>query len=268
MHKLILLILLSFIYAADAVNIVFPQPLVAVENNDFSWTRSEGDPKNFYLVKQKLDDPGGVTAFSEKIDVVAGDSQAGKGNIYFRRAGLFRVVVFTRNNREAQRALFSTTVTVSLNPTSIGALTQTHTPAAPLPSPTSKSHSGQQRPSVSSTGAIAGAVIGVVALVSLTVTVFFLLRRRNRLQNIDALIVPFPDIESGPTRAQKGRMRSPGNVQARPTRTPTFLALRDYLNNDRQRTRGAEGQIVVQHGDSGWRPLGVLDMPPQYDTAR
>ncbi|KAK7019179.1 hypothetical protein VNI00_018173 [Paramarasmius palmivorus] len=122
------LLLCSVPSIASAITIDFPQPLIAVRNNTFSWTRAEKDPQNFHLRKKKLDDSSGFTSFSGPVNIPVNGMDTGSGMLYFNRAGLFQVAAFASEDKRLQTPLFSTIVTVSLNPTSAG--------AAPVPSPT------------------------------------------------------------------------------------------------------------------------------------
>ncbi|ESK87811.1 hypothetical protein Moror_15338 [Moniliophthora roreri MCA 2997] len=109
---------LALICVAKAITVTFPQALVATQDNPFSWTRDKKDPRTFDLRKQKLDDPGGLTAFSAPIHVVANGSRTGNGTINFNRAGLFEVVVFDARDESLKQILVSQTVTVFVNTTS------------------------------------------------------------------------------------------------------------------------------------------------------
>ncbi|EEB92529.1 hypothetical protein MPER_08946 [Moniliophthora perniciosa FA553] len=196
----VLLMLFALICVARAITITFPQTLVATQENPFSWRRDGNDPQKFDVRKQKLDDPGGLTGFSDPVHVMANEAQTGNGTIYFNRAGLFRMVVFDARDQSLKRILISQTVTVYVSPTSAGVSIPLSTAFIGSSSGSSQSASGAGSGETQSTSMsdqpgnmaykhqnvplIVGFVLGSVGLIFLVAATVLWFRYRTRSRTL------------------------------------------------------------------------------------
>ncbi|KAG7087127.1 hypothetical protein E1B28_013106 [Marasmius oreades] len=169
-----------------ALNITFPSPPTAGQNNTFLWTRKQGDPGTVLLRKQKLDGSIGATPWSSNPVQLDLSNPAGSAQINFDRAGLFNVGAF---KTDATTPISITQVAVSLIPTFAGAsigTSSTESVSSPVGSST-------QSPSVAF---IVGLSLGLIALLVIIggIILYFRYRcRRIRTDTTPPSLTPFSD---------------------------------------------------------------------------
>ncbi|KAG7087075.1 hypothetical protein E1B28_013057 [Marasmius oreades] len=187
-----------------ALNITFPSPPTAAQNNTFLWMRENGDPGKIWLRKQKLDDDHGATSWSGDSDSAQLDLtiSTGSAQIHFHRAGLFNVGVFkmedNSNHNKGMAPVSVKQLTVSVNPTSAGAISGT----SPTPPPVSASSpvgssSPNQMPShekyegkTPNVALIVGLTLGFATLLVIAGATILYFRCRYRRMS-DAMPIPF-----------------------------------------------------------------------------
>ncbi|KAG7087112.1 hypothetical protein E1B28_013093 [Marasmius oreades] len=115
-----------------ALKVAFPSPPTAAQNNTFLWTQEDDDPDDVWLRTQRLDDTG-ATSWSDNTVHLDLSHSAGRAQIHFDRAGLFNVGAFESEdnpNHDHKVPISITQATVSVNPTSAGAISGTSEPVS------------------------------------------------------------------------------------------------------------------------------------------
>ncbi|KAG7087111.1 hypothetical protein E1B28_013092 [Marasmius oreades] len=197
-----------------ALNVTFPFPPTAAQNNTFLWTREQGDPGKVWLRIQKLDDDHGATPWSGDSDSAQLDltSLTGSAQIHLNRAGLFNVGTFemedNSNQDKGMSPISIKQVTVSVNPTSAGAISGTSPtpPPASASSPVSsgppKQMKSTQMPShekyeakTPNVALIVGLTLGFTTLLAIAVAaiLYFRYRRRRKTDTTPPSVTPFSD---------------------------------------------------------------------------
>ncbi|KAF9254659.1 hypothetical protein L218DRAFT_992211 [Marasmius fiardii PR-910] len=296
----VLLICFLALQYVRALSITFPSTPTAAQNNTFNWVRESNDPNNIWLRKQKLDDLSGVTPWTnDTVQLNLELKSSGSVVIYFLRAGLFNVGVFSSsdypitNDKIVSPPIQVMLLTVSVNPTSAGAIPLTTqqsslTPARSDPPPTLRVASGSS--GTMSSGTIAAFSAGsILALITAGILIYICRRHRRRPPSHSVhvadppLLTPFALTLSKIREAEEEARRQ---FQSLPPNAPhrSDTAVGNEITNMRnpheslpEAARLVRRREVIQHEDSGWRPPETvsesrsdhqpIELPPTYDDS-
>ncbi|KAG7087113.1 hypothetical protein E1B28_013094 [Marasmius oreades] len=190
-----------------ALKITFPSSPTAAQNNTFLWMREQVDPGTVWLRKQKLDADIGATPWSDDTLQLNLTKSTGSAQIHFNRAGLFYVGAFKtdinpRTVGDSIAPISMNQFTVSVNPTSAGAISGTSSTPPPVSSTSSVASPSTPTPLNDKNGAkrphkvavIVGLTVGFITLGIIGAIIFYLrYRRRRKADMTPPIVTPFSD---------------------------------------------------------------------------
>ncbi|KAG7087110.1 hypothetical protein E1B28_013091 [Marasmius oreades] len=190
--------LLSFVIPIQrvwALNISFPSPPTAAQDNTFLWTRDREDPGRVWARTQKLNEDGDFrdASWSDVSVPLDLSNSTGSAQIYFDRAGLSNVGSFDMPDNPNVNKLLQPysfrNFNVSVNPTSAGTISGTlSTPPTVSASPTVGSTSPTQIPSnqkfAPNVAVIVGVILGFGTLATIGAIILYFRYRRRRISDM------------------------------------------------------------------------------------